>query len=863
MDGKNEQGFQRVDIPRVAAAALDAAERLVPQWVPNGRRQADEYVAPNPTRADRHAGSFKVNLLTGRWGDFSIGDGGGDLVSLYKYIFGFASQVEAARDLAGVVNVPLGAPAAPAALDKPKRETEWEPVLPVPADAAAMHKAHPHRGLPERVAVYRDAAGQTLGAVMRFRTSDGGKDDLPHVYARHRKTGKHDWRWMAFPEPRPLYGLDALAAKPDAPVLLVEGEKCRDVGHALAGLVDMQLGDAFVVVSWPGGTNAVGKVDFSPLHGRVVVLFPDVDSQREKLSKAEQAAGVERDSKPFLPVDEQPGAKAMLRVAEQLAGKALSVRYVEPAAPGVLADGWDLADAVQVDGWPAQQVSEYIAAHARLLFPSPSASADSHPAPAPANTGVAAPAPAEAAVAATVVEAGQPSYPIPTEPVEEVLARLFSPAGGSRTLPAPAPAETGGKKTSGKEWRSLLKKNDEGVLRPIMANAFLILTHHEAWAGVLAFDEFGQAVVKLRPPPYPGGVVGRWDSNDAAKALIWLQLREGLMLKSSAGVDEAAITVAKDFRFHSVQDWLRHLPPWDRTPRLWTLLPQGFGTESSPYTEYIGTGWLVAAVARVMDPGCKVDEMLVLEGAQGAGKSTAVRELFGGEAWYTEIGERPDDKDFLIAIQGNWCVEIGEMQSFNKAEINQVKLIVTRRNDKFRPPYERYASDHPRQCVFVGTTNGDQYLSDPTGARRFLPVLCGRVDHAYLREHREQLWAEALYLYGTGFAWYDYPKDLALAEQDKRFVTDSWEEKVMRYLNGKAPPEYYPSSMIRGPRDMVTTTEVLECALQLDSAKHGRPEQTRVGQIMQRIGWKKRRLAPDPDGYRAWVFERPEEAAAA
>lgn len=855
MDGKNEQGFERVHIPTVAAAALDAAERLVPQWVPGGRRQSDEWVAPNPTRADRHAGSFKVNLLTGRWGDFSTGDGGGDLVSLYKYIFGFASQVAAARDLAGMVGVALGAPAA-AVVAQPRRETEWVPVLPVPADAVAMHKAHPHRGLPERVAVYRDAAGQTLGAVMRFRTSDGGKDDLPHVYAHHGKTSRHDWRWMAFPEPRPLYGLDALAANPDAPVLVVEGEKCRDVGHALAGLVDLQLGEGFVVVSWPGGTNAVGKVDFSPLDGRVVVLFPDVDSQREKLGVAEQKAGVLRDSKPFLPVDEQPGAKAMLRVAGLLAGKALSVRYVVPAAPGVLADGWDLADAVLVEGWPAQQVSEYIAAQARLLFPAPQALDDSDVARAPDEV-------VAVAVAAVTVEAGQPGYLVSGEPVEDVLARLFSPAGGARTLPALAPAGAGGKKTASKEWRNLLKKSDEGVLRPIMANAFLILTHHEAWTGVLAFDEFGQAVVKLHPPPYPGGAVGRWDSNDAAKALIWLQLREGLMLKSSAAVDEAAITVAKDFRFHSVQDWLRRLPPWDRTARLWTLLSQGFGAGANPYTEYIGTGWLVAAVARVMDPGCKVDEMLVLEGAQGGGKSTAVRALFGGEAWYTEIAERPDDKDFLIAIQGNWCVEIGEMQSFNKAEINQVKLIVTRRNDKFRPPYERYAIDHPRQCVFVGTTNGDQYLGDSTGARRFLPVRCGRIDHVYLREHREQLWAEALYLYGTGFAWYDYPDALALAEQDKRFVTDSWEEKVVRYLNGKAPPEYYPSSMIRGPRDMVTTTEVLECALRLDSAKHGRPEQTRVGQIMQRIGWKKRRLAPDPDGYRAWVFERPAEVAAA
>lgn len=829
-----DKQLRHVDIGKVAAAALDAVERLLMQWAPNGKRRADEWVAANPTRADEKPGSFKINMLTGHWADFATGDKGGDLVSLYRYLFGFASQVEAARDLADVLGVTGDYVAAP---PKEKREADWLPILPVPADAPPMHKAHPVRGLPERVAVYRDKVGRLLGAVMRFRTSDGGKDDLPHVYARHRESGRREWRWMAFPLPRPLYGLDLLADNPDWPVLVVEGEKCADVGRELGeALVHPETGLPFVVMAWPGGGKAVGKVDWSALEGRDVVLWPDADSQRVRLSKQEAEAGVLAESKPYLPLTEQPGYQAMQTAAKALDGVASRLSFMAPFAPGEAAEGWDLADAVQADGWTAEQATSYIAARARLLFPVPD-SIGSPPALAPADTGVEAPAGCE---------------PINPSIISSALEQLWLRHPDSR--PAPAPANTG----VGKAWRSQLKKNDEGVLRPILANAYLVLMHHEDWAGVLAYDEFSQKVLKLRPPPYEGGVVGEWEALDASKALVWLQLREGLMLKSSAAVEEAAVTVAKDFRFHSVRQWLRQLPMWDGTARLSSMLARVFGVMEDEFTRYIGAGWLVAAVARVMDPGCKVDEMLVLEGGQGMGKSSAVRELFMGEKWYSEIAERPDDKDFLMAIQGNWCIEIGEMQSFSKAEVNQVKLIVTRRNDKFRPPYERHTSDHPRQCVFVGTTNGDQYLNDPTGARRFLPVLCGKVDLPYLREVREQLWAEALYLYAIGFEWWSYPKDLAAAAQDERFVVDSWEEQIARYLAGRADPACYPSNLLKGPREKVTTTELLKHALGLDNAKHGRGEQTRVGQIMMRLKWPKRRDKPDADGYRPWVFLRPD-----
>ncbi|MBI3143807.1 MAG: hypothetical protein HYZ18_00770 [Pseudogulbenkiania sp.] len=817
----------RVNIPAVAAAAMASLDSLLRDWLPDGKKEGCEWSATNPTRHDKKAGSFKVNLNSGAWSDFALGDSGGDPVSLYRYIFSLPSQVEAAKELGELLRLPVDVMYSEVSLPDAKpvaKKSPWVPVLPVPTSAPEMHKAHSVRGWPQRVAVYHDQAGQLLGAVMRFVTSDGGKDDIPHTYCTNTETGEQEWRWMGFPEPRPLYGLDALSAKPDAVVLIPEGEKCKDVAATLL--------DEYAVLSWPGGSKAVKKADWTPLAGRSVLIWPDADSQREKLTKAEKEAGVDPESKPYLAGKDQPGMKASAQIAEILLGLGCTVSVIGLPEPGKWADGWDVADAVQKDGWAADQVREFIAEHAQPFGqPAPSAEPDS---------------------AVEMPAAGwADDVPPDTGSAEAALVDSSAPAqagdsGGEADVP----------------WRMLLKRNEEGVQKAVLANAYLVLTHHPAWQGVLGFDEFSQNVVKLKAPPYAGGKPGLWQNGDASKTLVWLQLNESLMLRSSAAADEAALMVARDHPFHAVRDWLESLPAWDGTERLSSLLEDAFGADRNDYTKHVGTGWLVAAVARVYDPGCKVDEMLVLEGGQGLGKSTTIRDLFGAD-WYTEISERPDDKDFLIAIQGNWSVEIGEMQSFSKAEINQVKMIVTRRNDKFRPPYERHATDHPRQCVFVGTTNSDQYLADPTGGRRFLPVTCREANVDAVRSNRDQLWAEALHQYRAGFKWWDFPKDLAREEQDNRYLSDSWEEIVVRYLDGGADPNYYPQDKLNGPVEVVTTTELLSNALRLDTARHGRPEQTRVGQIMTRLAWKKVRLPPDRNGYRAWVFKRPEVRAAA
>lgn len=413
------------------------------------------------------------------------------------------------------------------------------------------------------------------------------------------------------------------------------------------------------------------------------------------------------------------------------------------------------------------------------------------------------------------------------------------------------------------DWKSCLRRTEDNVLRAELTNAYLILKHAPEWQGVLAFNEFSCRIEKLKLPPVFGGEVGPWLDVDAGKTLVWLQMVWNLRLRSSLVVEEAAQLVACDARFHPVREWLERLPPWDGQPRLPHLLPTVFGTEDNDYTRHIGQSLLVSSVARVMQPGCKVDEMVVLEGGQGLGKSTCVAELFGFE-WYLETSEPPSTKDFYVTMQGHTVVEIGEMQSFSKADINQVKMAITRRDDKYRAPYERHGESHPRQCIFIGTTNADTYLRDPTGARRFLPVLVSKADVEYIRQWRGELWAEALHLYLTNFQWWDYPQELAREEQDARYVEDPWEEIIINYLDGHAPQMHYPDGLW-GPINEITIMKLLRHALQIEVAKMNKGEQQRVGEILRRLGWfksKQKRVSGTPDRVRPYLRPQAKRSAA-
>jgi predicted P-loop ATPase len=270
-----------------------------------------------------------------------------------------------------------------------------------------------------------------------------------------------------------------------------------------------------------------------------------------------------------------------------------------------------------------------------------------------------------------------------------------------------------------------------------------------------------------------------------------------------------------------------------------------------------------------MAPGCKVDTMVVLEGKQGARKTTFVETIFS-KAWYSEAMYSPASIDFYQSFAGSLGIEIGEMQSFSKAEVGKIKQAITTCEDVYRPSYGRIAVRFPRQSVFVGTTNSDEYLRDETGGRRFLPVRVSEIDIEAIAKVRDQLWAEARVRYDRKEEWYTLPAQAA-AEQDSRYQEDSWSDPILRWLEGEMDDSKYPAGVdtklwrdggLDGGHQQqlvmsATSTDLLYYALGVDVAKHGKPEQMRVSSIMKRLSWLKER--PLIDKRRRWVWKRPQD----
>lgn len=294
--------------------------------------------------------SFKVSPTKQIYHCFGCG-ANGDAIGFLRAHQGM-SFLEAVEALGGDLPAAVGGP-VPLPARKVEKRAAWTPILPAPIDAPVPPRAHLMRGRPDNVWCYRDATGAVLGYVYRFTRSGGGKEVLPLVWARNDDTGALDWHFMAFPEPnRPLYGLDRLAANPDATVLIVEGEKCADAGAE-------ELPD-LVTVSWPGGGKADGKVDWSPLAGRKIITWADADAKREKLTREQEAAGMNQDAQPLLPEDEQPGVETMARIRGRLREIGCTKIWdVRLPPPGSKPDGWDIADAV-LDGMRGAQLAAWI-----------------------------------------------------------------------------------------------------------------------------------------------------------------------------------------------------------------------------------------------------------------------------------------------------------------------------------------------------------------------------------------------------------------------------------------------------------------------------------------------------------------------
>jgi predicted P-loop ATPase len=373
---------------------------------------------------------------------------------------------------------------------------------------------------------------------------------------------------------------------------------------------------------------------------------------------------------------------------------------------------------------------------------------------------------------------------------------------------------------------------------PNLKNTLLALRHDPMFAGALAFDLMECSAILMKPvAPDPPKISFKASAvTDIDIGHIQERLRFPRLSKDVTA--QAIDIVAHEHAFHPIRSFLESLV-WDGKPRVATWLSAYLGVARSEYADGVGKMFLISMVARVMSPGCKADSMLILEGPQGALKSSTCAVLAG--EWFSDsLPDLETGKDCSQHLAGKWLCEFSEMHVATRADAARFKAFASRTTERYRRPYDRKEVHEPRQVVFVGTTNLDSdYLKDETGNRRFWPVRVGRIAIDALRTDRDQLLAEALVLFRAGVRWWpdkDFEQEVIVPEQEDRYEGDVWEEAVASYVKGKAD---------------VTIGEIATGAVGFESLQHiGTATTWRVIKILRHLGWTQgRRLA----SRRPWV----------
>lgn len=305
-------------------------------------------------------------------------------------------------------------------------------------------------------------------------------------------------------------------------------------------------------------------------------------------------------------------------------------------------------------------------------------------------------------------------------------------------------------------WVSQLEVNPKtGNAATTVENIRIIVRNDPRFKGAFYFDEFMERPMVCGDLPWRKleGKPRSWDDTDDAGVhnILEKDYKIDSMPKTREGIDLALADISR----HPVREYLRSLV-WDGEKRAETLFIDYLGAEDSRYTRNVTRKALIGAVARILSPGCKHDHMLVLVGPQGCRKSTTLKKL--GKDWFSDSLFTMTGKEAYEQLQGNWIIELSEMAATRKAEIEQIKQFVSKQEDNYRAAYARRTQCHPRQCAFFGTTNDEEFLRDPTGARRFWPVVVTNEGKALgdklTTSIVDQIWAEVVTYYEAGEAWY-------------------------------------------------------------------------------------------------------------
>lgn len=382
------------------------------------------------------------------------------------------------------------------------------------------------------------------------------------------------------------------------------------------------------------------------------------------------------------------------------------------------------------------------------------------------------------------------------------------------------------------DWRQLLITNGEGkIVKGSLKNMMLFMEYHNDFKGVFCLNEFQSEIYVKSCPIWESAadfVPHRLEDNDITHAAAALE-KFGV----TGGTDmafKAIRAVAERNKFHPAREYFDRLE-WDGVDRLsgWLINYLGAHDDEKDYLAFIGEKWLTAAVKRVYEPACKFDHILVLEGKQGRGKSTALEALstFGGHAHFTDNIKLSDiqSKDTILLLQGSIIVELAELAGFNKKEDDEIKGWITVKEDRCRVPYGKTITVFKRQFVLGATTNNYEYLKDPTGNRRYWPCKVGIIDIKAIERDREQLWAQAVYNYRNKLYIGPNEKEQKLANdaQVKRLASDVWEDKVSKSVEVM-------------PHDGFKTSDILN-DINIPFDRQDAKTSRRVSDILKKLGF--------------------------
>lgn len=411
-------------------------------------------------------------------------------------------------------------------------------------------------------------------------------------------------------------------------------------------------------------------------------------------------------------------------------------------------------------------------------------------------------------------------------------------------------------------WQTKLELDKNGGISESLTN-FVTILRYDQRLHEIAYNEHSCGISIRDAELLP------WDQlkpgwSDADLASLTAYLDRVYHIFSPSKLKNALLTITAERSFHPIKEYLEGLPVWDGKKRLETLLIDYLGAEDSSYVRAVTRKTLVAAVARVYEPGIKFDTVLVLSGPQGIGKSMFFAKL--GGVWFSDSLTISDmrDKTGAEKLQGFWIMEIGEMNGIKKVEVETVKSFASRQDDKFRVAYGTVVESHPRQCVICGTSNSQHFLRDVTGNRRFWPVqVTGECEkHPWNMDKHllEQIWAEALTLYNAGeeLILKGNDAEMAAEKQQEALENDDREGLVREYLDKLLPADWAKLSLSEkrmylagdefttqnragvAPRDKVCNLEIWAECFGREPANIRKQDSYELNAIMAKLdGWKR------------------------